>query len=60
MSAIDQLIKEYAKRAEKIYEDRTAGDHTWTGLLGALLLEVAALPQVVIFPKVPPGEPDEG
>lgn len=53
MSAIDQLINDYAKRAEEIYEKRTAGDSTWQGVLGSFLLEVSKLPHVVIMPEVP-------
>lgn len=30
---LDALIEEYADKAEKVYESRTAGDFTWHGLL---------------------------
>lgn len=31
--SIDALLREYAGKAEAIYERRTAGDNTWLGLL---------------------------
>lgn len=30
---MDELIREYAEIANRIYEDQTAGDYTWNGLL---------------------------
>lgn len=34
METIEDLIDEYADEAARIYRERTAGDFTWTGLLG--------------------------
>lgn len=37
------LIREYAEKAASIYEERTAGEFTWEGLLGSFLNEVLGL-----------------
>ena len=36
----DALIRKYAAEGEQIYENRTAGDHTWTGFLATFLMEL--------------------
>lgn len=30
---VDELIKDYADHLKKVYDDRTAGDHTFAGVL---------------------------
>jgi len=42
MAAIDNVISEYAGILEKIYNERTAGDSTFTGVLAQFLLEANA------------------
>lgn len=37
---VDELIAEYAEKLERIYNERTAGDHTFTGVLAMFLSEV--------------------
>lgn len=37
---MDDVIKKYAKIAENIYHNRTAGDHTWTGFLAEFIMEL--------------------
>lgn len=39
-TSVDAIIRDYAQRMEHIYETRTAGDHTWTGVIGAMLMEM--------------------
>ncbi len=36
----DDLIRRHAERLRGIYEDRTAGDHTFTGVLSEFLREI--------------------
>lgn len=38
--AVYRLIQVYATDAQKIYDQRTAGDHTWQGLLWTFLREI--------------------
>lgn len=33
MSAVDDVITKYAEILQKIYDDQTAGDHTFQGVL---------------------------
>lgn len=40
---IDALIAAYAKRLEGIYEQRTAGDYTFTGVLAMFSIELSQL-----------------
>lgn len=37
---IDNLIADYANRLQSVYNDRTAGVHTFTGILATFLLDV--------------------
>lgn len=34
---MDSLIKKYADKLQDIYDNRTAGDHTFTGVLSSML-----------------------
>ena len=43
-STTDDLIREYAAEAERIYEARTAGDFTWVGLLAKFARELGVMP----------------
>lgn len=36
----DNLIADYANRLQSVYNDRTAGAHTFTGILATFLLDV--------------------
>jgi len=40
MSDLDVILKKYAEKCETIYENRTAGDHTWEGVLSSFLREL--------------------
>lgn len=40
MSAIDDLINKYANELGDIYDERTAGSYTFTGVLSKFLREV--------------------
>jgi len=51
MAAIDDVIAKYAAQCEKIYNERTAGDHTWTGVLGVFLTEVKKAEASTTNPK---------
>lgn len=37
VETIDTIVKDFAKKAETIYENRTAGDYTWEGFLSSFL-----------------------
>ncbi len=39
---VHATFKKYGQKAEKIYDRRTAGDHTWTGFLSEFLQEIDA------------------
>lgn len=43
VSTVDEVFRKYADEAKKIYDERTAGDHTWSGLLAAFAFELAAV-----------------
>lgn len=38
---MDELIKKYAERMQKMYDDRTAGDHSMSGILSEMLEEIS-------------------
>lgn len=40
---MDDLIKKYAAKAGRIYDNRTAGDFTWHGLLADFVREMAKI-----------------
>lgn len=40
MSDVDKIIKKYGDELYRIYHLRTAGDHTFTGVLSAMLMEM--------------------
>jgi len=40
MSEFDRLIKLHAERLQRVYDERTAGDHTFTGALANFLIDV--------------------
>lgn len=37
---MDEIIQKYADRLQEIYDKRTAGDHTFTGVLATMLMEI--------------------
>ena len=43
MTTKDDLIKKYSLILQAVYDTRTAGDHTFTGVLSTFLHEVEAL-----------------
>ena len=42
MTTIDDLINDYAMRAQDIYDNETAGQYTWSGLLGEFTQQLPA------------------
>lgn len=34
---IDRLVAEYAQEARRVYDERVAGDYTFTGIIGLFL-----------------------
>lgn len=38
---IAEVMRKWADKAEQVYDDRTAGDHTWIGLLAEFAQELA-------------------
>lgn len=58
MAAIDDVIKKYSDELQRIYDNRTAGSHTFTGVLGKFLTEastaaqeILAAPEIKLNPK---------
>lgn len=47
MATPDEALKHYATEAERIYKERTAGDHTWTGLLVEFARALAPRPMTI-------------
>lgn len=43
MGPVDRLVHEYSKRLQKIYDERTAGDYTFVGVLGDFLNDLTAV-----------------
>ena len=50
----EELIRKYAREAGSIYEARTAGDHTWVGVMVSLVVELENAGFVQV-----PSEPDD-
>ena len=46
MARIDKIINKYAGELQKIYDNQTAGDSTFHGVLGSFLLEIKNDPLV--------------
>lgn len=40
MSAFDRLIKLHAERLQRVYDERTAGDHTFIGAFANFLVDI--------------------
>lgn len=54
VESIDTIIKDFAKKAETIYENGTAGDYTWEGFLTAFLRTVRQFEaERIIWPAFP-------
>lgn len=39
-TTVDEVIQLHALKGEQIYENRTAGDHTWVGYLADFLMKI--------------------
>lgn len=59
MSRTD-VIARYAGELQKIYDERTAGDHTFTGVLATFLMVLAADELGHVRPGSTPPEPPVG
>lgn len=46
-SDMDEVIKHYSEELERIYNERTAGDHTFTGIVARFLFDLAADPEFI-------------
>jgi len=40
---VDGVIAKYNDELQRIYDDRTAGDHTFTGVLSKFLIDIREL-----------------